>query len=143
MALLIIPLFALITVFYIPNEVNAIAYLAGAGAADTFIPQAHSTTCSRGSCTTVTLGYLGSNGASATWPGDVPLSKPIPVRAPVWSAADASLVKSPGNAAVRILTGLFFGIVQLIACALLSADLPRRRRAAPARPGTGSAGRLP
>jgi hypothetical protein len=141
LALFIFPVLALITVFYVPNEVNAIAYLAGAGAADTFIPVTHSTTCSRGSCTTVTLGYLASNGASTAWPGDVPLSKPVPVRAPVWVAGDASIVKSRGNAVVRILGGLFFDIVLLIACALLSGDLPRRRPAATARPGT--AGRLP
>jgi hypothetical protein len=56
------------------------------------------------------------------------------VRSPVWVAGNASIVKSRGNAVGRILGGLFFDLVLLIACALLSGDLPRRRRAAP--PGT-------
>jgi hypothetical protein len=63
------------------------------------------------------------------------------VRAPVWGAGDASIVKSPGNAVVLILGGLFLDIGLLIACALLSGALPRRRAAAPARPR--AAGRLP
>jgi hypothetical protein len=73
-----------IVVLVLPLLVNAIAYLAGAEGSDTFNPASYSQQCHKGSCHTVTQGYLSGSGEQVTWPHDVPLGVPFSVRVPVW-----------------------------------------------------------
>src|SRR5215472_2247030 len=66
-----------ITVYIVPQEVNAWAYVVGAAKQDTFNPVSYSTSCSiigrRGvSCQTVTQGYLSHSGTNAIWGSQVP-----------------------------------------------------------------------
>src|SRR5262245_48428126 len=72
-----------IFVLVLPLLVNSVAFLAGAEGSDTFNPVSHGQQCHKGSCHTVTRGYL-SGGGQVTWPRDVPLGVPFTVRVPVW-----------------------------------------------------------
>src|ERR1700677_1995276 len=47
-----------IMVIILPEEVNSVAYVAGAESHDTFNPLNYAQDCGRGGCTTVTQGYL-------------------------------------------------------------------------------------
>jgi hypothetical protein len=69
----------------LPDQVNGIAYLAGAGKSVTFLPENYQQVCGRSSCHDETNGtLLTSPPISATWPYQVPLDQPFPVRQPVW-----------------------------------------------------------
>jgi len=133
-----------ITVYIVPQEVNAWAYVAGAAKQDTFNPVSYSTSCSimgrRGvSCQTVTQGYLSHSGTNAIWGSQVPLDRPFSVRDPLWAwDTGRILISGDGSAITTIIAGLFFdGIALLLLYVLivLTRDTsPRRiqRRSAPA-----------
>jgi len=74
-----------IAVAILPEQVNSVAYLAGAESQDTFNPLPYGQACSKGGCHTVTEGYLSKSGADVTWDSQVPLGQPFTVRVPVWA----------------------------------------------------------
>jgi hypothetical protein len=75
-----------IAVAILPEQVNSVAYLAGAESQDTFNPLPYGQACSKGGCHTVTEGYLSKSGADVTWDSQVPLGQPFTVRVPVWAS---------------------------------------------------------
>ncbi len=107
-------------VFTLPRQVNAVAYLAGAGHPDSFIGYRYGRQCSQNSCTATTLGTLDSTGLGITWPGTVPLGKPVPVRDPVWRLGSLRLVDSVPDALVGVGLGLFFDAIALSALAVFA-----------------------
>ena len=114
-AKVVLAFWILLTVSFLPNQVNAVAYLAGAGSKTTFFPSSYSQQCTgRGGCTTVTDGTIvsGASTVHATWPYQVPLDQPFTARAPVWTGfGSVQLVGSDSDAVVAIVVGLFFDII--------------------------------
>lgn len=106
-------------VFTLPRQVNAVAYLADAGHPDTFIGYSHGRQCSQDNCTATTLGILANTGQGITWPGAVPLGKPVPVRDPVWRFG-SSLVDDVPEALVGAGLGLVFDAIALFALAVFA-----------------------
>jgi hypothetical protein len=93
----------------LPSLVDGAAYLAGAESSSTFLPISHGQECGRGGCTTVTNGVL-ANGASVTWPDQVPLGQAFPVRVPMWDWGFGSrLIDGDGTAMGFIFVGVLFG----------------------------------
>jgi hypothetical protein len=133
-----------ITVYIVPQEVNAWAYVAGAARQNTFNPVSYSTSCSiigrHGvSCQTMTQGYLSRSGTKVIWGSQVPLDRPFSVRDPVWAwDTGRILINGEGSAITTIIAGLFFdgiAILLLYVLVVLTRDTsPRRiqRRSAPA-----------
>jgi hypothetical protein len=106
-----------ITVFILPAEVNAWAYVVGAGNQDTFNPVSYSQACSHRGCITVTEGYLSKSGADVIWGGQVPLGQPFSVRDPLWAwgtGRNLNLTSGDGSAVPTIAAGLFFNGVTLL-----------------------------
>jgi hypothetical protein len=115
---LLLALWIALTISFLPNQVNAVAFLAGAGHATPFFPSSYAQECGRGGCTTVTDGTVESgNGiVNATWPYQVPLDRPFSVREPVWAGyGTVQLVGSDGNAVISVIVGLFFDVIAVIA----------------------------
>jgi hypothetical protein len=107
-----------LTISFLPNQVNAVAFLAGAGSNTTFFPSSYAQQCGRGGCTTVTDGTIasGARTVDATFPYQIPLDQPVTVRAPVWPGwGSVTLVGDTGNAVVSIVVGLFFDFIAVIA----------------------------
>jgi hypothetical protein len=104
---------------YLPNQVNGVAYLAGAAPTATFFPTSYGQDCGRGGCSTITDGTLvqGGRGIPASWPGTVSLGLPMTVRAPVWDGwgTAVSLTGDTANAIVAIIVGLFLDAVGVLA----------------------------
>jgi hypothetical protein len=123
---------ALVPLTYLPRQVDAVAYLAGFGHRDTFIPVSYRQDCGQGGCSTVTDGILKQTGQKITWPGQVTLGRPFPVRAPAWaSGPGAELILSAGDAAGQTIIGLYFEITTAVAALVI---IPRaRHRLAPLR----------
>jgi hypothetical protein len=124
----------------LPFEVNAAAYLAGAGHAAVFVPVTQNgTTCGRGGCNSSTAGYLLPGKTPATWPDTVPVGQPFPVRTLIWHTPNAELIGGIIYAIGRFLiwfllvTGLDLVLIPLGIAKLL----PRRRHPAHAAPGDG------
>jgi hypothetical protein len=107
-----------LTVFLLPAEVNAWAYVVGAGNQDTFYPVSYGPACvtvPRRGCHTVTEGYLSRSGADVTWGSQVPLGQPFGVRDPLWAwGAGRTLTSGDGSAIPTIVTGLFFDGVTIL-----------------------------
>ncbi|MFZ0186658.1 MAG: hypothetical protein WAL72_06920 [Streptosporangiaceae bacterium] len=107
-----------LTVFLLPAEVNAWAYVVGAENQDTFYPVSYGPACltvSRRGCHTVTEGYLSSSGADVTWGSQVPLGQPFSVRDPLWAwGSGRTITSGDGSAILTIVTGLFFDGVTLL-----------------------------
>lgn len=100
---------ACLTVPFLPREVNAVGYLTGAESQATFYPVSYGQSCSKTGCSTVTDGYLSTSGADVTWPDDVPLSRPFPVRVPAWQwFTGENLITSTGDAIGSLVMGLVF-----------------------------------
>ena len=99
-----------VAVVSVPAVVNGVAYLAGAEKTVTFDPVSHETVChTRGGCEVVTEGVMetGGQGTEATWPHEVPLGKPFPIRQPFWQwGLGAALIDSAVIAVVAILVSL-------------------------------------
>jgi hypothetical protein len=107
-----------LTISFLPNQVNAVAFLAGAGSNTTFFPSSYSQDCGRSGCTTVTDGTIasGARTVDATFPYQIPLDQPVTVRAPVWPGwGTVTLVGDTGNAVISIIVGLFFDIIAVVA----------------------------
>lgn len=92
----------------LPALVNGVAYLAGAESTSTFLPTSYSQDCGRYSCKTVTDGIL-ANGASATWPEQVPLIEPFRVHVPVMNWGFGSELTNGDSGAIgSIFAGVLF-----------------------------------
>jgi len=115
-------------VFMLPREVNAAAWLAGAGRSDTFTGSAYGTQCAGGSCATVTYGTQASTGRVITWPGRVPLGQPEHFRDPVWNLMSPRADETVPDAFVGVALGLVFDAVAVGALAVFT--VRARRRAA-------------
>jgi hypothetical protein len=110
--------FPLLTVVILPDQVNAVAYLAGAGNTVTFLPQSHELVCGRLGCDTWTDGVLQTNPpVRATWPNQVPLGQPFSVRHPWWNGWGHPDLMNGGAAGAAIagvlfleLGSVFFGV---------------------------------
>lgn len=136
-AWLMLALWLLLAVVFLPSLVNSVGYLAGAGPKVTFVPVTHQVECSRGGCSTVTNGYLEPGGTQTTWTHDVPLGKSFSVRAPVWAwGIGRNLTDGTGTAIGMLIVSLFFeGIAVLIFVGAIvlgknAAALHRRQAAA-------------
>jgi hypothetical protein len=118
-----------VAVVSVPAVVNGVAYLAGAEKTVTFDPVSHETVChTRGGCETVTEGIMetGGQGTEATWPHEVPLGKPFPIRQPYWQwGLGAALIDSAVIAVVAILVSL---LIQAFAVFLVVRLISRVRR---------------
>jgi hypothetical protein len=108
-----------LAICYLPDQVNGVAYLAGAGPTATFFPTSYGQHCGRGGCSTITDGTLvtGGRGVPASWPGTVSLGLPMTVRAPVWDgwSATVSLTGDTANALIAIIVGLFLDAIGVLA----------------------------
>jgi hypothetical protein len=126
-----------LTVASLPDQVNAVAYLAGAGSAATFLPSSYGQECGRSGCSTVTNGTLvtGGSGIRVTWPGRAPLGLPFTVRAPMWDGwGSAHLVADTGDAVATIIAGAIFDFIAVIAVIAIITTVRhwlRRRRQSP------------
>jgi hypothetical protein len=123
-----------LTVPFLPREVNAVGYLTGAESQATFYPLSYAQDCSKSGCSTVTDGYLSGSGANVTWPADVPLSRPFPVRVPAWDwFTGVNLITSTGNAIGSLVIGLVFnGFALLFLSVIVIAVRVRRMTRRPA-----------
>jgi hypothetical protein len=127
----------IVTVATLPAQVNAYAYVAGAGKSVTFMPQSYSLSCSRGrggGCSTVTSGVLETDPpSSVVWNGQVPLGQPFGVREPVWAGWTTPMLMSGNTAAVGIGGGLIFDLATACVIAgfvhMVRRNRRRRRRA--------------
>jgi hypothetical protein len=94
----------------LPGVVDGVAYLAGAESSSTFLPISYGQDCGRSGCTTVTYGVL-ANGASVTWPDQVPLDQAFAVREPLWDWGFGSrMIDGDGTAIVTIIAGAAFNV---------------------------------
>jgi hypothetical protein len=106
-----------ITAYMLPQEVNALAYVAGAEHQDTFNPvsYSHCPVVNKRGCQVVTEGYLSNTGAHVNWGPQVPLGQPVSVRDPLWAwGTGRNLIDGDGSAIPDILAGLFFDGVTLL-----------------------------
>jgi hypothetical protein len=94
----------------LPGLVDGVAYLAGAESGSTFLPVSYGQVCGRSGCSTVTYGVL-ANGASVTWPDQVPLGQAFAVREPLWNWGFGSqMIDGDGTAIVTIVAGAAFNV---------------------------------
>jgi hypothetical protein len=101
--------FPLLTVIILPDQVNAVAYLAGAGKTVTFLPQLHVPMCGRFGCDIWTDGVLQTKPpVRTTWPNQVPLGQPFSVRQPWWNGWGHPDLMN-GGAAAGAIAGVLFG----------------------------------
>jgi hypothetical protein len=128
--------------FTAPRQVNAVAYLAGAGRPDTFTGYSYGRECRGSSCTTTTEGTLASTGQAITWPGAVPLGQGVPVRDPVWNLQSPRLAEGVPDALVGVALGLFFDTIALLALAACARRLIARIRAGRPAPGGYRSGEM-
>jgi hypothetical protein len=92
----------------VPGLVDGVAYLAGAESSSAFLPLSYGQDCGRSGCSTVTYGVL-SNGASVTWPDQVPLGQSFAVREPLWDwGFGAQMIDGDGAAIGTIVAGVLF-----------------------------------
>jgi hypothetical protein len=91
--------------YLLPLQVNAASYFADPGRRATFVPTAYRQQCDKGSCHTVTAGYLKPGGTEIVWPARVPLDHPFTVPAPVWTLWVGNQLVSNRARAVVQLTG--------------------------------------
>ena len=134
-----IALFGSLTFAFLPDQVNAIGYLAGAGNSVTFMPQSHQESCGRhrgigSGCSIVTVGTLQTNPpVSATWPSGVPLGQSFSVRQPVWNGWGSPVLMTGSQAGGLIFGIIFFDVPTVVILCLLVRmawqSLQRRRRA--------------
>jgi hypothetical protein len=124
-----IVLWMALAVGFLPDQVNAIAYAAGAGTRVTFFPESYTQVCGRGGCSNETLGFLGTNPpAAATWPYQAPLDHPFPVRQPVWDGwGSPDLMDGPSAGGV-IFGGVVFDFFAVLAIIELVHIVRRRLR---------------
>jgi hypothetical protein len=121
-----------VAVVSVPAVVNGVAYLAGAEKTVIFDPVSHETVChTRGGCETVTEGIMetGGPGTEATWPHEVPLGKPFPIRQPYWQwGLGAALIDSAVIAVVAILVSLLIEAFAVFIAVRMFVRVRARRR---------------
>ena len=117
-----------VAVVSVPAVVNGVAYLAGAEKTVIFDPVSHETVChTRGGCEVVTEGVMetGGQGTEASWPHEVPLGKPFPIRQPFWRwGLGAALIDSAVIAVVAIFLSL---LIQAFAVFIVVRVISRAR----------------
>jgi hypothetical protein len=132
----LLALWLLVMAGYLPQQVNAIAYLAGSGTTVQFTGQSYGLSCgARSGCFTVTNGVLLTRPpARATWTGRAPLHRAFAVRDPAWAGWSSPVQLMDGTWAGLLLG---FGVfLDLISAGVLTALIwtlrrrLRRRRAA-------------
>jgi len=114
---LLLVFWIVLTISVLPDQVNAVAFLAGAGSNTTFFPSSYVQNCGRGGCTTVTDGTMasGARTVDATFPYQIPLDQPVTVRAPVWPGwGSITLVGDTAHAVVSIVVGLLFDLIAAV-----------------------------
>lgn len=129
----LLALWALIVTGFLPQQVNAIAYVAGSGPSAMFTGRDHRQDCSsRGGCVTVTDGtLLTSPPAAAVWPGRAALGRPFPVRRPAWAGWGSPLQLMNGlTAGLMLGFGVFLDIIS--AGVVIGLTIAVRRRWRPA-----------
>jgi hypothetical protein len=131
----VVVLFLGLTIGFLPDQVNGIAYLAGAGNSVTFMPQSYQQVCSRGGCHNETNGTLQTNPPiQATWPDQVPLGQSFSVRQPVWDGWGSPDLMNGAQAGGVIFGMVLFDIPTIFiiyaAVRLVRRKLGRRREAA-------------
>lgn len=99
---------------YVPQQVNAIAYLAGSGTTVQFSGQSYFLNCGpRGGCITMTDGVLLTDPpVRATWPEQAPLHRQFPVRGPVLASWGSPVQLMDGTwAGVSLAFGVFLDLI--------------------------------
>lgn len=121
-----------VAVVSVPAVVNGVAYLAGAEKTVIFDPVSHETVChTRGGCEVVTEGIMetGGQGTEASWPHEVPLGKPFPIRQPYWQwGLGAALIDSAVIAVVAILVSLLIQAFAVFIVGRMFMRIRARRR---------------
>lgn len=123
----------IVTALSMPDQVNAYAYMAGAGKSATFLPKSYSVLCmahARGSrCTTATNGVLETDPpVSVAWNAQVPLGQPFQVRQPVWAGWTTPTLMNGDTAATGIVGGLIFDLAAVCVIAGFVHMVRRARR---------------
>lgn len=137
----VIVLFMGVAIALLPDQVNGIAYLAGAGHSVTFMPQSYQQVCSRSGCHNETNGtLLTTPPISATWPDQVPLGQSFSVRQPIWNGWGSPDLMNGEQAGGVIFAMILFDVPTILILYLLIRlgwrKLQRRRQASPAIPTT-------
>jgi hypothetical protein len=143
----ILSIVLIVTALSLPDQVNAYAYVIGAGKSVTFMPQSYSLSCHTGrggggGCSTATNGVLETNPpVRVAWNGQVPLGQPFGVRQPVWVAWSTPTLMNGDMAADGIGAGLIFDLATagVIAGFVHMMRRARRRRQGPVSPVTAGA----
>ena len=134
----------LFAIYLLPQLVNAVAYLAGAGSTATFTP----TSYAKSSCNSTVCGTDGTleigGGVAATWPERVTLGQPFRVHVPVWNAWGQpwGLIDGP-TAGGDIVAGILCdgGCAFVLFCAVVLVHHSARvRRKLPSRRSAGAPG---
>ena len=113
--------------FTVPRQVNAVAWLAGAGRPDTFTGYRYGGQCPGSSCQAVTYGIMASTNQVITWPSRVPLNRPVPFRDPLWSLMSPRIDETVPDALVGVALGLVFDTIALVALARFATRTRRHR----------------
>jgi hypothetical protein len=116
-----------LVVALLPQQVNGIAYLAGAGNSVTFLPQSYCP-CYARRCGHVTDGVLETHPpVSATWSGQVALGQPFEVREPFWDGWGSPALMDGSDSVGAIIYALIFDVPAVIVVAVLIHLAWRRR----------------
>jgi hypothetical protein len=121
--------FVSIGVGHLPGLVNGIAYLSGAEATATFVPQSYAQECGRSSCYKVTNGVLQPGGTAVTLQDTVPLGQPITERRPLWPwGSGVDLIDSTVSAWMAMVFSLVMLVVSALVVLAVTRYYQRRRR---------------
>ena len=116
-----------LAVLLLPDQVNAVAYAAGAGKTVDFDPQSYYQSCSRGGCSDYTEGILLTHPpVSATWQHYAALGHPFPVRQPVWDGWGSPDLMDGTSVGRSILASLIFDVPTLLILFVLARKVWRR-----------------
>jgi hypothetical protein len=139
----ILGIVVIVTALSLPDQVNAYAYVAGAGKSVAFLPQSYSVSCHAGrgggGCSMMTDGVLQTDPpVSVAWNGQVPLGQSFQVRQPVWVAWTTPTLMNGDTVADGIGGGLIFDLATagVIAGFVHMVRRARRRRLGTASPVT-------
>jgi hypothetical protein len=75
----------IVGLFFVPAQIDSVAYLADQAPQGTFVPKSYGQACGKYGCTTDTIGIIEPGEATATWKTQVPLGKPFQVAVPLWA----------------------------------------------------------
>ena len=123
--------------FTVPRQVNAVAWLAGAGRPDTFTGDSYGGQCAGRDCAAVTYGTMASTNQVITWSARVPLNRPVAFRDPVWSLMSPRLGETVPDALVGVALGTVFDGIACIALTVFAIRACRSASRARAADGEG------